>query len=510
MNIGVGQSGSTCWFNSSINIFLTSDNGLKILWQKLQEIYPSLGPKQRAYFNSNINAPCPYKGSVKGTSSIYFWKFLNQYMCAIGGPGRLIPTSGLNAFLTKNIKWRNAAAREAKGTAGAWPASELPAILGHLGFRVGTDFRMLDFERWRYRFKKAEWTNPIMMFRSRNSLMRIPLRNLFLEKRGYSLTAAIVFVKPARESGLEPHVWACTIRNGKGYITDSNHPAEFKECSWWSVEDLKRFFQTVDPNYRTNRAILMGFEVVMYTRNEFTNKINPSCQLPSSGYRPLTDSNAEKLRQLQTWGPGAVNYIRTGVVGEARKRFAPRVLAEAIRVNSNRPLMTKEILNSIVNKARSFRNGENLARAAKDNNGRTYRINKNGPNYNNFRRKLGAKFPVQFPKTMMVNLWRNSKSNTDFANRVRNFGLKYGYTVNENKLKGIISTRAKTRAGTKRASERIYLIGNNTWYNANMNNITSKINSKNWVLNESGNNNVANAIASMMNYEETVKTYRRK
>ena len=35
MNVGVGQTGPTCWFNSSLNMFLTSDNGLKILWQKL-------------------------------------------------------------------------------------------------------------------------------------------------------------------------------------------------------------------------------------------------------------------------------------------------------------------------------------------------------------------------------------------------------------------------------------------------------------------------------------------
>ena len=28
MNIGAGQAGSTCWFFSSLNIFLPSDNGL--------------------------------------------------------------------------------------------------------------------------------------------------------------------------------------------------------------------------------------------------------------------------------------------------------------------------------------------------------------------------------------------------------------------------------------------------------------------------------------------------
>ena len=52
MNVSVGQTGSTCWFNSSLNMFLTSDNGLKILWQKLQETLPTLSDRQRAYFNA--------------------------------------------------------------------------------------------------------------------------------------------------------------------------------------------------------------------------------------------------------------------------------------------------------------------------------------------------------------------------------------------------------------------------------------------------------------------------
>lgn len=506
MDIGAGQTGATCWFFSSLNIFLTSDNGLKILWQKLQEVYPRLKPREKAYFNSNINAPCPYKGAVKKTSAIYFWKFLNQYICAIGGPGRLIPKSGLNAYLTKNVKWRNAGARESKGVAGAWPANELPAILGHLGFKIGGDFRMVDFERWRYQFKKAEWTNPIMIFRSRNSLLRIPLENLFLEKRGYDLTGAIVYVAPSIASNEAPHVWACTIRNGKGCICDSNKPTIQDECSWWLKADLERHFMTVSQPYRPGVARFMGFDVVMYTRNNFTNKIAPSCQRT---YRPLTSANQEKFRQFNQLGPGVVNFLKAGRVGNVHTRFTPRVLAEAVRRNANRPVMTSEILNNIVNKATSFIHGENLARVAKANNGRFYRINRNGPNYSNFRRKLIAKFPHPVPKSMFLMFWKNSKSNTEFTRRLRTYANKTGYTVNENQLKGILATRSKTRAGTKKAAERIYRVGNN-WYNTNMTNVTKKINPVNWVLNEAPNKEAENALANIMNYKGNIKTYRRK
>lgn len=508
MNIGVGQTGSTCWFFSSLNIFLTSDNGLKILWQKLQETLPTLKPRERAYFNSNINAPCPYKGGVKKTSAIYFWKFLNQYICAIGGPGRLIPKSGLNAYLTKNIKWRRSSTQESKGTSGGLPAEELPAILGHLGFRVGRDFRMLDFAVWRHKFKKAEWTNPIMMFRS-TSEVRIPLTDLLLEKKGYDLTGAIVYVIPARNSNRLPHVWACTIRNGKGYITDSNFPTTQIECKWWNVDSLKRHFMTVEGPYRTNRALVTGFEVIMYTRKEFTNKIEPSCQLPKK-YHPMTQSNQQKLKQFERWGPGAVNFLLKGRVGTAHAMFTPLVLSEALKRSGTRPVANTAFYNSIVNKSTSFHNGLERARIATKN-GLAYAINSNGKNYRNFQKKLIAKFPRPFPKNMFRSFWKNSKSNTEFANKVRNYANMAGYKINENQLKGILATRAKTRVGAKRKrnaeTERMYLVNNVEWRNSNGTNVTNKINATNWV--QTNNNSVTRLVKSYTN-ATNVKTYRRK
>ena len=507
MNIGAGQTGGTCWFFSSLNIFLTSDNGLKILWQKLRETLPTLKPREKAYFNSNINAPCPYKGGVKKTSAIYFWKFLNQYICAVGGPGRLLPKSGLNAYLTKNVKWRGAGTREAKGTAGAFPSMELPAILGHLGFRVGRDFRMVNFERWRYKFKNNSWTAPILMYSGGGHAVKP--RDLMLEKRGYDLTGAIIYVLPSLESNSDPHVWACTIRNGKGYISDSNFPTTQIECKWWLKADLERHFMTVDQPYRTGVARVMGFDVVMYTRKEFTNKISPTCQLPQA-YRPLTANNEQKLRQFQrNWGPGVVSFVKGGGIGTVHRKFTPRVLTEAIRRNARRPPVTANIYNNLVNRAGSFNNGMALLRQLKNAQGLVYKVNENGQNYKNFQKKLIAKFPRPFPKYMLVTLWRNSTSNTDFVNRVRKFANRAGYTVNENKLKGILATRAKTRAGVKRAEERVYRVGNN-WYSNNATNVTNKINPANWVLNEAPNKEAENALAWLTNYNGNIKTYRRK
>jgi len=509
MNVGVGQTGPTCWFNSSLNMFLTSDNGLKILWQKLQETLPTLKPRERVYFNSNINAPCPYKGSVKKTSAIYFWKFLNQYICAVGGPGRLIPKSGLNAYLTKNIRWRNAGVREAKGAVGAHPSLELPTILGHLGFKVGRDFRMLNAERWRYKFKNNSWTAPILMYSGGGHTYT--MRDLLLEKRGYDLTGAIVYVAPSLESNRNPHVWACAIRNGKGYICDSNYPTTQIECSWWLKTDLERHFMSVEGPYRTGVARIFGFDVIMYTRKEFTNKIDPTCQLPKQ-YRPLTANNENKLKQLQQWGGSYVNFLKTGRVGNAHKIFSPRVRAEAIRQNAKRPLMTANVYNKFVNEAGSFNNGIILLEQAKNAQGLEYKVNANGQNYKNYRKKLIAKFPPRpVPKNMMAFFWRNSKSNTDFANRLRSFANRSGYTVNENKLKGLLARRATTRAGVKRVrnaeTERMYLVNGKDWFNGNANNVTNKINANNWTL--TNNNNKSQLVRSYAN-GTSVKTYKRK
>jgi hypothetical protein len=499
-------------------MFLTSDNGLKILWDKLKRVYPRLGPKQKSYFNSNINAPCPYKGAVKKTSAIYFWKFLNQYICAVGGPGSLIPKSGLNAYLLKNIRWKNEGTRESKGVAGGWPHVELATILTHLGFRRGVEYRVVEISQHKYKFP-AEWTNPILLvhgekYKNWYSGLPLPTKNtavnnkntgLLLVKGKYELTGAVVYVEPAENSGGLPHVWSCSIRNGKGYITDSNYPTSPKECNWWLNDKVKNFLGTVNVAYRPNRAKKIVFDVLLYTRKDYTDQIAPYCLI---AYRPLTNNNKAKLRELENnYGPNAGGYFIN--TSEARKQFAPRVAAEAKRQYAARPFLNAAMLQNIVNEAGSFNHGIRIVGHKVRHEG--FRVNYAGPNFKNFRRKLIAKFPVPVNKSIFNYLWKNSSSNSEFVRRLRNHANRAGRTVNENQLRRILATRAKTRAAAKRVrnaeNERIYLVNNTEWRNSNGTNVTNKINASNWA--RTNNNNVTPLVKSYTN-ATNVKTFKRK
>jgi hypothetical protein len=173
--------------------------------------------------------------------------------------------------------------------------------------------------------------------------------------------------------------------------------------------------------------------------------------------------------------------------------------------------MTANVFNKFVNQAGSFNHGMRLLQHAKNSQGRNYKINKNGQNYKNYTKKLAAKFPTPVSKKMLTYFWQNSNSNSEFLKRLRLFAERSGQTVNENQLRGILATRAKTRAGVKRKrnaeNERMYLVNNAAWYNSVGTNVTNRINKNNWTL--TNNNNKSQLIRSYAN-GTSVKTYKRK
>jgi len=105
-NGGAAQTHGTCWFYSMINGFLLSDDGKKILYAKMLEFYKSLTQNEKKYFMDKIDAPCPIK-NVSKTKPIYFYKFLDQYLCFMSGPRAILKKAGLSPKLLNKINFIN-------------------------------------------------------------------------------------------------------------------------------------------------------------------------------------------------------------------------------------------------------------------------------------------------------------------------------------------------------------------------------------------------------------------
>jgi hypothetical protein len=138
---------------------------------------------------------------------------------------------------------------------------------------------------------------------------------------------------------------------------------------------------------------------------------------------------------------------------------------------------------------------------------KNYKVNKEGQNYKNFRKKLIAKFGKPVPKNMLDYFWRNRSSNANFVKRVLSWAPKAGYIANVKQLNAIVARRATTRAGVKRAAERVYLVNGVQWRNTNGANVTGRIKSSNWV--KTKNNSIAPLVKNYTNAAK-VETFRRK
>ena len=131
--LGAIQSRGTCWFYSILNGFILSEDGQKILFNRLREFYKKLKPAEKAYFDDEFNAPCPMKNLSK-TKEIYFWKFIDQYLCFMSGPRAASLKAGKSASLLGGMSLQGTVAKKNQGGKGAYPQAEIGKILDHVGF----------------------------------------------------------------------------------------------------------------------------------------------------------------------------------------------------------------------------------------------------------------------------------------------------------------------------------------------------------------------------------------
>lgn len=450
MDIGILQSGPTCWFQSSLNLFLLSDNGFKIMWAKMREFYKGLSRPQRAFFNAPSYLACPF-GNMRRQNLMDFWRFIDAYACVIGGPGNLKPlASNKTESVLAAIQFANASTREAKGLTAAYTQNEIVPILKHMGFEKDSDFAVLDTPR--LFLNNVLPSHKFIIFRAspiEGRTQNIVLRNIRKNRMDYSLAAAGITIKwSTKKTG---HAIAAFIRGRQGYIFDSDQQYGIEECDWWDPTKLQSYIKK-----RYGQFEYIRFTILVYTNKLYTSKIAPFCRRKYKKLGGEARNVIEYAKQTtqKTGEPfynAAKNQLRKGVM-------APLTRVALARQHGRLPKLTQNSFNSLVRQANSYQSGmealKNLVRAG-------YTYNANGNNYKNFRMKLLNKFPNPAPANFYATVLRRGNANkyttsNQYYKNLTNESVRLGYSLNKNSqaYKNFVSTVNRRTTGTRSAVKR--------------------------------------------------------
>jgi hypothetical protein len=406
-NNGCGQLGAiqtrgTCWFYSILNGFILSEDGQKILYNRLTNFYKKLKPAEKAYFDDEFNAPCPMKNLSK-TKEIYFWKFIDQYLCFMSGPREASLKAGKSASILGNMNLSGTVAKN-QGGKGAYPQVEIGKILDHVGFKGDYYFKYASETPKFHAGRKPQFV--VVMHNKvypKTYMDRIPTPLLEDEPK-YELMCASLVIANTYADLYETHRWHALSGfkcNGKGYIYDSNQRKVFK-CDWWKPLDFKK---VVDEEVAEDYSFFKGGQVnvhqyafAIFARKEFTKDIGVSCLMKYRTETPqgyglnFTDPNLGKRLNSKMY-----NYLKPAQRAALKRKWARTEHKAPVYIN-------KATFNSILagakNRANAYQQVNNLESAG-------YKLKYE--NFDNFSNKLMAKFPVKKATPVKTNTFANVK-----------------------------------------------------------------------------------------------------
>ena len=389
-NNGCGQLGAiqtrgTCWFYSILNGFILSEDGQKILYAKLKNFYKKLKPAEKSYFDDQFNAPCPMKNLSK-TKEIYFWKFIDQYLCFMSGPRSASLKAGKSATLLGGMSLQGTVAKHMGGK-GAFPQAEIGKILDHVGFAK------------EYYFKYAD--DPPKFHAARKPQFVIVRKNKYYPKYymdeipaglmadpKYELMCASLVIANTNANSSEMHKWhavAGFVCNGHGYIYDSNQRKVFK-CNWWNrAEFIKVVNEEVGAHYkffRNGQVNVHVYAFAIFARKEFTKDIGVACLMKYQNIKtPVTALNFTDPNTGRIINSNRYNYLKPAQRAALKRKWARTEHKAAVYIN-------KATFNSIFTGAKNRNNGYqqvfNLQNAG-------YKVKPE--NFEKFNKNLRAKFP---------------------------------------------------------------------------------------------------------------------
>jgi hypothetical protein len=302
--LGAIQTTGTCWFFSIINGFILSEDGQKILYVRLNEFYNKLKPGEKTYFDDTFNTPCPMK-DFKKTNEIYFWKFVDQYLCFMSGPRTESLRMGRSAKVLAGMHLQGTAAKATMGTKGGHPQQEIANILEHVGFKGKFDMRYADKKiafdnRKKPQFvvvSKCDWIPTAVMEE---------MPQAFMENKDYSLMCASISISNTHAN--KSHSIAGYKCNGKGYIYDSNQIKVFR-CDWWDLAELKRvvdneisLFYSI---FKGGQVNLIAYSFAIFSRKEFVKSVSPACLMKYKTKKSGEKINTQLKPALKVTPPSA-------------------------------------------------------------------------------------------------------------------------------------------------------------------------------------------------------------
>jgi len=400
-NNGCGQLGAiqtrgTCWFYSILNGFILSEDGQKILFNRLTNFYKKLKPAEKAYFDDEFNAPCPMKNLSK-TKEIYFWKFIDQYLCFMSGPRAASLKAGKSASVLGGMSLQGTVAKNMGGK-GAFPQVEIGKILDHVGFSKDYYVKYAqDPPKFHASVKRPFVVVMQDKYHKTTYMPEIP--NELMTDPKYDLMCASLVIANTKANSSQLHRWhavAGFVCNGKGYIYDSNQRKIFK-CNWWNLADFKKVTNEevaeFYPFFKGGKINVHTYAFAIFARKEFTKDIGVSCLMKYRAATPqayginFTDPNVGNKLNSKLY-----NFLNPAGRIALKRKWGRTEHKKAVYIN-------KATFNSILagskNRTNGYQQVNNLESAG-------YKFKYE--NWDNFSNKLRAKFPIKkaspSPKTL--------------------------------------------------------------------------------------------------------------
>lgn len=290
--LGALQSRGTCWLFSILNGFILSEDGQAILFNRLKEFYKKLTKDEKAYFDSANNAPCPLKDLTK-MNQIYFWKFIDQYLCLMSGPRSINLKAARSAKILSAMSLVGERARAHQGGKGAYVQEEVEKLLDHIGFKGKYDVRYGE-KTTKFDGRRTPQFVLVQAAEKKKTKYLVEIPSGFMNDPKYSLMCASIVIENTEAKNTElhkSHAVTGFVCNGKGFIFDSNQMKIFP-CRWWIRSEMQSAIDNqvakAYTHFRHGQITFYAYAFAIFARKAFTREIRPACLLK---YKPIKTPN---------------------------------------------------------------------------------------------------------------------------------------------------------------------------------------------------------------------------